>query len=144
YVIIPAEKQREALKLVNELLLSDKPFDFPPELYNHLAATHWSHWGMSFPTRSDYAVHEVIAMWQQRVLDQMMSPLVLSRLHDSELKVPSDEDAFTTAELFSSLTSHIFSELDNLKPGKYTDRQPAISSLRRNLQRLYVKRLSNI
>ncbi|HEX3658752.1 MAG TPA: zinc-dependent metalloprotease [Pirellulales bacterium] len=144
FVVIAADKQREALKLVEEKMFSDKPLEFPPELYNHLAATRWYHWGITMPMRTDFAVHEVIAMWQDRVLDHLLSPLTLDRLYDSELKVPAKDDAFTTAELFSRLTKSIFTELDNLKPGNYTNREPAVSSLRRNLQRIYVKRLSNI
>ena len=49
--------------------------------------------------RDDYPIHEVIAMWQDRILDQLLSPLTLQRLYDSELRVPADQDAFTTAEL---------------------------------------------
>jgi hypothetical protein len=42
------------------------------------------------------------------------------------------------------MTSAIFSEVDTIQAGKYTPRQPAISGLRRNLQRSYLKRLSTI
>lgn len=83
-------------------------------------------------------------MWQDRVLDQLLSPLTLERLHDSELRVAKDKDAFTTAELFSRLTGAIFTETAKLAPGEYTNRKPAISSLRRNLQRIYLKRLANV
>jgi hypothetical protein len=95
-------------------------------------------------TRADYAVHEIIAMWQNRILEQLTSPLTLSRLYDTELKIPSDKDAFTTAELLSSLTDSVFSEVKNVKTGDYTNRKPAVSSVRRNLQRMYLKRLSTI
>lgn len=142
--VIPVAKQREALGLVEQVVLSDKPFNFPPELYGHLASTHWSHWGVRETTRSDFAVHEVIAMWQSRVLDQLLSSLTLERLHDSELKVAADKDALTTAELLDRLTKAVFSELNALPAGPYTVRKPAISSLRRNLQRIYLKRLSTI
>lgn len=144
FVVVPAARQREALALVEKEILGDEPFSFPPELYNYLASTRWSHWGLNFPTRADYAVHEVILQWQQRVLDQLLSSVTIKRLHDSELRVPTDEDALTTAELLDRLTKAIFSELDQLKPGQYTERKPAVSSLRRNLQREYVKRLANV
>ncbi|HWA99249.1 MAG TPA: zinc-dependent metalloprotease [Pirellulales bacterium] len=144
--VVSAAKQRAALSLIEETILTDKPFEFPPELYNHLASTRWSHWGVITPTRSDYAVHDVINMWQSRVLEQLLSPTTLDRLHDSELKVERDEDALTTAELISRLTKSIFAETENgkLAKGKYTNREPAISSIRRNLQRTYLKRLANI
>ena len=99
---------------------------------------------MTSPLRLDYPVHEVISMWQQRILSQLLSSLTLARLHDSELKVPADQDAFTTAELIERLTSAVFAELENLESGEYTTRKPAISSLRRNLQRGYLQRLARM
>ena len=144
FQIVPAEKQRAALKLVNERVFNDKPFAFPPEIYNYLAATRWNHWGVREPERLDFAVHEVILMWQNRVLDQLLSSLTLKRLHDAELKVSADTDVLTVAELIDTLTKSIFSELDTVKPGKYTNRKAAISSVRRNLQRTYLKRLSGL
>jgi hypothetical protein len=144
FVIVPPAKQREALAIIEEQVLSDKPFGFPPDLYNHLASTRWYHWGATMPFRVDYAAHDVIAMWQARILSQLMSSLTLERLHDTELKVPADQDAMTTAELLQRLTAAIFSETDQLKAGDYTNRKPAISSLRRNLQRLYLKELASV
>ena len=97
FVVVDPAKQREALTMLEEQVFSDKPFQFPPELYNKLTASRWYHWGSDLPMRTDYAVHEVIGMWQARILSQLLSPLTLERLHDSELKVPADQDAFTTA-----------------------------------------------
>jgi len=144
FVVVDANKQREALTLLEEQVFSDKPFQFPPALYNHLAATRWSHWGADTPLRSDYPIHEVISMWQSRILAKLLSPLTLERLHDTELQVPPDQDALTTAELLQRLTKSICSEVDTLPEAEYTNRKPAISSLRRNLQRTYVKDLSYI
>jgi Met-zincin/Domain of unknown function (DUF5117) len=142
YVVAEPAKQRDALKILEEQVFNDAPFQVPPSLYNHLASTRWEHWGSEIPPRNDYPVHEVIALWQDRILQQLLSPLTLARISDSELKVPADQDAFTTAELIHGLTSAIFSETEKLSPGDYTNRKPAISSFRRNLQRIYLKRLS--
>ncbi|MEX2092334.1 MAG: zinc-dependent metalloprotease, partial [Pirellulales bacterium] len=143
-VVVPAKKQREALELVEEQVFSDKPFGFPPELYGYLAASQWDHWGVEPIERTDYPAHDVILMWQDRILSKLLSPLTLARIHDSELKVPEDEDVLTTAELLESLTDSIFAETDDFKAGEYTARKPAISSLRRNLQRAYLERLSRL
>jgi hypothetical protein len=144
HVIVPADKQRDALKLVEEQVFNDKPFQFPPELYNHMAPSRWNHWGTSDVLRQDFAVHEIIAMWQDRILQQLMSSTTLARLHDSELKVPADQDALTAAELLERLTKAIFAETESLETREFSNRKPAISSLRRNLQRIYLKRLSTI
>lgn len=145
FEVTPAEKQREALELVCDQMFSATPFQFPPELYDYLAASHWSHWGATETYRYDYPAHEVILMWQERVLDQLMSSLTLTRIHDSELKQAADTDAFTTAELLQTLTDSLFAELDaETRDDDYSLRQPAIASLRRNVQRAYLDRLSNL
>jgi hypothetical protein len=144
FTVVEPQKQRDALSLLEEKVFSDKPFQFPPELLNHLAATRWNHWGSSPPLRMDYPVHETISMWQERILAQLLSPLTLQRVYDSELKVPADQDAFTSAELIRRLTAAIFTEAEKMEAGDYTERKPAVSSLRRNLQRSYLQRLSII
>ncbi len=83
-------------------------------------------------------------MWQSRILDQLLSSLTLERLHDSELHLAADQDALTTAELLERLTKTIFAEVDKTADGEYTNRKPAISSLRRNLQRTYLKRVARL
>jgi hypothetical protein len=142
--VIPPEKQREALSILEEQMFSDAPFNFPPELYSHLAASHWDHWGVTPVERVDFPAHEVILMWQDRILSKLMSSLTLTRIHDSELKIPEDQPALTDAELIQRLTKSIFSETDSIKSGEFTDRKPAISSLRRDLQRTYLRRLSRL
>jgi hypothetical protein len=144
FKVVDAGKQREALALLEEKVFSDKPFQFPPELLNHLAATRWNHWGSRPPLRTDYPIHQTIAMWQEQILIQLLSPLTLQRIYDSELRVPADQDAFTSAELIRRLTASIFTEAEKMEGGQYSERKPAISSMRRNLQRIYLQRLSEI
>ena len=97
--------------------------------------------------RPDYPVHNTVLIMQDHVLGQVLSPITLSRLLDSELKTPANQDAFTAAELLQGLTAAVFSETDalaKLKDAKFTDRKPAISSLRRNLQRRYFEQLADL
>lgn len=145
--LVSAETQRESLALLEEQVFSDQPFQFPQELYPYLAKTNWRHWGQSVTasfSRKDFPVHQVIAMWQSRVLAQLLSSTTLERMHDTEFKTPSDQDVLSTAELIERLTKSIFSELSDLKEGDFTNRKPAISSLRRSLQREYLRRLSRL
>jgi len=142
---VDVEKQRAALALLEEQVFSDNPFQFPPELYRYLAKSNWQHWGVSSSfTRKDFPVHDVISIWQSRVLDQLLSSVTLERMHDTEFKTPATQDVLTTAELIERLTNSIFAELGTVQEGDYTNRQPAISSLRRNLQRDYLRRLSRL
>ena len=92
--------------------------------------------------RTDFPIRDVVLSLQEHVLDQILAPMTLERLVDSELKVPPKQDAFTAAELLQGLTTAIFSELDTLQEGNFTDREPAVSALRRELQRRYFQRLA--
>lgn len=144
FVVVEAARQREALNLVVERLFTEKSFQLPTDLFAYLSGQKWLHWGVQTEERADYPIRDTILMWQDRALSQFLSSLTLSRLLDAELRVPADKDAFTAAELFERLTGAIFQELDGIKDGKYTNRKPAISALRRSLQRHYLERLSNL
>jgi hypothetical protein len=144
YEVVDADTQRQALDLLSRRMFSDEAFQVPAELFSHLAVTYWNHWGSQMPERTDFPVHESILVWQDRLLEKLLSPLTLTRLHDSELLVPAEQDAFTVAELLERLTDSIFTEVWSLDEATYTNRQPAISSLRRNLQQAYFKRLTQL
>jgi len=143
-VVVEAKRQREALKLLESEVFGVRAFQFPPELYNHLAGSKWWHWGSEMPDRADYPVQETILAQQDQILAHLLSPRTLRRLADSELKVPADEDAFTTAELLERLGRAIYAEVDKLGEGKFTNRKPAINALRRALQRQYLERMAHL
>ena len=143
-VLVDAKTQRDVLALLDESVFSDKPYQFSPELYNSLGWSNWNHWGTEGPARKDMGVHDMVLQWQDRVISQLLSPTTLDRLHDGEMRAAPDVDVLTTAELIERLTKSIFSEVETIKEGDYTARKPAISSLRRNLQRSYLKRLSQM
>lgn len=146
--LVAASQQREALSLLEEHLFSDKNFRFPPELLNQLGWSNWDHWGLRPTTRrdsrKDLAVHSFVLQWQERVLTQLLSSVTLRRMHDAELRASPDADVMTTAELLQRLTKAIFSEVEATKEGEYTNRRPAISSMRRNLQRSFLEEMSKL
>ena len=141
---VDAKLQRDALQLIEEQILSDKPYLGNTEAFNFLVPTTWNHWGLPPNSRKDYAIHDIVALFQDRILDQMLNPTTLKRMHDLETKTPGDVDLLTTAELIERLDKSIFTELDSIKEGEFTNRKPAISNLRRDLQRRYLSRLSNM
>lgn len=144
--LVDTKLQRDVLALLEEQVFSDKPYQFPPELYNQLGWSNWNHWGVESlgPRRKDFGVHDFIEGWQLRVLSQLISPVTLERIHDSELKAAPDADVLTVAELIERLTKSIYSEVDTIKEGEFTTRKPAISSIRRNLQRAYLRRIGDL
>jgi hypothetical protein len=142
--MVDPKLQRDALTLLEEQVFGEKPYQFPPEVYNYLSSTSWSHWGLHGTSRKDFPVHDAILMWQERILGQLLSPVTLERIHDAELKVSPDTDTLTTAELIERLTKAVFAEVDGMKQAEYSNRKPAISSLRRNLQRTYLSSISAV
>jgi hypothetical protein len=74
----------------------------------------------------------------------VMNPTTLRRVYDNEFRVPSDQDAFTLAELMADVADEVWSELDAGFNGTYTARQPMVSSLRRNLQAVHLQRLIDL
>jgi hypothetical protein len=142
--VVEAARQREALALLKEEVFGPNAYQLPTELLNRLAPPKWVHWGTRSSDRVDYPVHDVILGWQDRILSQLLSSQTLTRLVDSELKVPADQDAFTAADLIHELSTAVYQEVDKLGDGKFTNRKPAISSLRRNLQRRYFERLATM
>ena len=133
--VVQATQQRKAMELLSEQIFSDKSYQFPPEFYNQLVSTRWLHWGSDNVDRQDYPVHEAVLKWQQRILQQLLDARTLTRLADNTMKVGAKEDRFTTSELLRQLVDSIYSEIFEFKGAKFTDQKPAISSLRRNLQR---------
>ena len=95
------------------------------------------------PIAADYPVHDVILMWQDRILSQLLSPLTLERLHDSELKVAGRSGRADHGRADRAADEgDLRRSRQRCKEGEFTNRKPAISSLRRNLQRAYLQRLS--
>lgn len=144
FVVVEAKKQREAVDFLEKNVLGPDAYQLPTELYNYLAPARWDHWGIGDGVRPDYPVHEVILQSQKQVLGHLLACSTLSRLLDCELKVPAERDAFTAAELLQRLSNAIFRETERLGEGKFTNRQPAIRSIRRNLQQHYFDELANL
>jgi hypothetical protein len=81
---------------------------------------------------------------QAAALTMVMNPTTLRRVYDNEFRVPAEDDAFTLPEIINGVTDAAWTELDLGTNGTYTDRQPMISSLRRNLQAEQLSRLIDL
>jgi hypothetical protein len=136
---VPVEKQRQALATLQKYIFADDAFNFPPELLNKLAPSRWMHWGKQVIIgRLDYPIHDSIYLAQRLVLKELVSRDRLTRLRDIELKSQPGQ-ALTLPELFDTLQNGIWTEV--LQPnGKFIK----ISSLRRALQREYLKILTSM
>ncbi len=146
-VPVPGSKQRDCLKFLSDTILSDKSFQFSPALLRRLGTEHWLHWGSdsSFGPGVDISVLERVLGIQRIVLSHCLSTQTLARIENQELQSNPGSDPLRMDEVFRALTDGIWSDLDHLpsnKDGKPA--KPALSTIRRNLQREHVRRLSGI
>lgn len=148
-VPVKPAKQREALKFLQEHILTDKTFQFPPQLLRKLAADRWVHWGNErvFGSSVEYPLHERILAIQRVVLEHFFDAEVLSRIQNNSLKVDKSEQPLTIAEVFRSVTDGIWSDWPATPTGaadanKETAKPVTTTIVRRNLQREHLKNLS--
>lgn len=72
--IVDAARQREALRFACEHVLSDKAFQFDPDLLNKLAAARWYHWGSSdMYAETEYPIHDKILSIQLWTLFEFLN-----------------------------------------------------------------------
>ncbi len=135
--VVPAEKQREALKLLANKLFAPDAFRFSPELLNKLAPQRLPDfegtvWRM---TRIDYPIHGIVQLIQASAMFRLYDPLVLQRVQDNELRFEDGEEPFIMPELFEVVRESVWSELKDANK---------INSFRRELQRMHLYVLNNI
>ncbi len=147
--IIPVAgaKQRECLKFLSDSILSDGAFQFSPALLRRLGTERWMHWGADsyFGSDVDISLFERILAIQKIVLGHCLSPATLARLENQQLQSDPGSGPLKMDEVFRSLTDGIWSDLDRLaKPSSDKTAKAALTPIRRNLQREYLRRLSNM
>jgi hypothetical protein len=140
FVPVKGTKQRDALKFLQDHVLTDRPFQFPSELLRKLAADRWMHWGNERQVMSnvDFPLHERILAIQRVALNELLAADTLSRLQNLADKTDKDDQPLQLAEVFRSLTDCIWLDL------MLSDKGPNVKSsiIRRNLQREYLQKLT--
>ena len=139
--VVETERQRAAIEFVIENSFRDEAFGLSPELVNHLSIDHMAR---SWRDESAWPIHDRIMGIQATNLSQLLGPTTLRRIYDNELRLPADEDALTLKEVLDTVTDSVWEEIDKAPEGKFTEREPAISSLRRNLQSEHLQRLFDL
>lgn len=144
--VVSAKEQREALNFIIHEVFKPDSITVDPELLRFLSANRWYHEGtFDFLSPLTYPIQDRILAYQNRVLFALTNPVRVKYLYDSEFHVDSKTDLLTLPELFTSLREAVWQEV--IKPesrSSYTDRNPMISNLRRNLQRSHVSQLIKI
>lgn len=142
--VVPAEQQRAALKFVIETTFLDESYGLTPELLERMSADIWLDAGNRGSSEATWPIHDRILGVQASSLTMLMNPTTLRRVYDNELRLPATEDTLTLPELLSEVNEAVWKELGEDCPPDRNDRQPMISSLRRNLQREHMQRLLDL
>lgn len=142
---VPAVSQRAALDLLARRAFAADAFAVSPALLNQLAPESWLHWGMGpalAPSdgRAEYNWNDRVSAIQSDLVDALLAPTLLARLHESETRTPA---SMTLAELMNRMTAMLWTEVG----GPLTS-APAFAALeratpRRETQLAYVDRLSS-
>lgn len=136
FVPVSRDKQQEALDMIIESAFNPDAVVLPKEVYQQLGANRWSHWGNenTYGGRIDYPLHQTLGSIQQSLLEQLLDPVRLARIRDTEVKFGA-ESTVTIPDLMGQLTDAIWSEVSS-SPGSN------IRSNRRDLQRTYLDKMT--
>ena len=138
---VPPAKQREAMKFLQEQILTDKPFDFPPELLRKLGADRWVHWGNEKALDAvEFPVNDRVLAIHRTVLNELLDASTMAAVLNTAKMVGKDDKPIQPAEVFRMLSDAAFADLP-------ADGKPSAvksSVIRRNLQREYIRKLSGI
>jgi len=134
FEIVSADKQREAVQFLSKNILSQDAFNFSPDLLNKLAPERLGDfkgttWRIS---RIDFPIRGMVQYLQSKTLYSLYAPVRMHRMLDNELKINSRKDKYTLSEMFESLRSEVWQEID---------KRQNINSYRRELQRVHLKML---
>ncbi|QEG01616.1 hypothetical protein Mal15_56940 [Stieleria maiorica] len=145
-VVVPAEQQRQAMQFVIDQTFNDEAFGLTPKLLERMTSDQWLDGGAHFGTSGEatWPIHDRVLGLQASALTWLMSPTTLRRVYDNELRLPAEDDALTLPELLNSISDAAWKELESECPENRSNRQPMISSLRRNLQQEHVQRLIDL
>ena len=131
----PAARQREALNLITDGLFKTDSFKFKPEFVSRIGVDFLGRrldFSGSAPS-TDPNISTRVLNVQKAVLDVVLNDNVAQRLLESQEKVADPSKLLKLSDVYDTLQNAIWSEL---KSGG------DISSLRRNLQREHLKRVS--
>ncbi len=154
---VPAERQRAALAFVLKHSFFEQAFGLTPELLARMTVDKFGDWeGGNASAEATWPIHDRIAGIQASVMTRLLNPTTLRRVYDTELSVPAEQDVLTLPELLDTVSTAAWQEIgfggnggkareaSFAKAKAFTVRTPAITSLRRNLQREHLERMIDL
>lgn len=143
---VPVAQQRAALQFVIDNAFEDSAFGISPELLRHTTVDKWfddAGWTEALADAT-LPIHDQVMGVQASAMTMLLNPQTLQRVYDLELYTPASEDVLTVAEVMATVKDSAWRELNANADGKFTAREPMVSSLRRNLQREHLERLIDL
>jgi len=140
---VPAARQRASLDALVDGVLAAESFAVSPSLQRRLAPDFLERGDASAGgeyVSTDYPVETVMLDFQRQVLAALMSDSFAQRLTDSAPKLDHPEEALMPHDVYTRLTRALWTDDGTFGPGASGD----IPTRRRELQRDYVNRLSNV
>jgi len=155
---VPAQRQREALDFVLNNTFFEKAFGLTPELLARMTVDkHGDEEGGRASAEATWPVHDRIAGIQAAAMTMLLNPDTLRRVYDNEVANGPESDVLTLPELLDAVSTAAWKEIgfngtsagqpreaSFAKSKAFSVRQPAISSLRRNLQTEHVQRMIDL
>jgi hypothetical protein len=130
---VSADRQRAALKLLAEGVLSDQSFRFKPEFLQRMGVDYLQIGFDQAQLNPDFSLRTRVLTLQSGVLNTLLSDAVAARILDSESKVPDWRQAFRLSELYDTVQAAVWSELAT---------GGSIPAPRRDLQRDHLRRMA--
>jgi hypothetical protein len=130
---VEAQRQRAALRLLATEVLASDSFRFDPQFMRRLGIDQFARRDGGTIRGPDFSLAEAVLRIQRSTLDQLMSESLAQRLADAEPKSEDPRKLLSYAEVQATLADAVWSEL---RSGRDID------SLRRNLQREHLRRLT--
>jgi Met-zincin/Domain of unknown function (DUF5117)/Domain of unknown function (DUF5118) len=142
FIGVTAARQRDALAFIADAGLGPDAYRFRPGFLNRLAPERWWHWDANPFTegRIDFPLHDWALSFQGTLVRILTDPQVLARLRDAELRAERRDQVVTIPDVLTALTAAVWAEAGL---GGAT-RAENTTSIRRDLQRLYLARLLRI
>ncbi len=140
---VPADQQRRALKLIIDNSFNEEAFGLTPDLVRHFGKEYWWDAAGTSEMMADpsFTVHDMIGGIQATAMTFVMNPGKLRRVYDNEYRTAGQKDAFTLAELVTTVTDAVWDGVASAKKGDYSATNQMVSSFDRNLQSEHADRL---
>jgi len=147
-VPMPGADQRAALKFVADRILVDNPIPMRPELLRRVTTEHWMHWGAgsSYSAASvGVPYFEYVKAIQNIAMAEIFAEGTrFSMIENNEALVDEEDKPLEMAEVFRTFTDAVWSDLKEVAEDEGDSSELALSKVRRNMQRMYMKYLVDI